>query len=44
MGVTLQPNDQIPSPVDRRWKYYKDNRTAVDWCGAYDINLNEYIF
>ena len=43
-GVTLQPSDQIPSPVDWGWKYSKDNRFAVDWCGTYDVNLNEYIF
>ena len=43
-GVTLQSSDQIPSPVDWGWKYFKDNRFAVDWYGTYDINLNEYIF
>ena len=43
-GVTLQPSDQIPSPVDWGWKYSKDKRFAVDWCGAYNVNLNEYIF
>ena len=42
--VTLQPSDKIPSPVDWGWKYSKGNRFAVDWCGAYDVNLNEYIF
>ena len=31
--VTLQPSDQIPSPVDWGWKYFKANRFAVDWCG-----------
>ena len=31
--VTLQPSDQIPSPVDWGWKYFKGNRFAVDWCG-----------
>ena len=34
-GVTLQPSDQIPSPVDWGWKYFKDNRFAVDWCGVH---------
>ena len=24
--------------------YSKYNRFTVDWCGAYDVNLNEYIF
>ena len=43
-GVTLEPSDQIPSPVDARWKYYKENRFAIDYCGAFDVNLNEYIF
>ena len=42
--VTLQPSDQIPSSVDWGWKYSKDRRFAVEWCGAYDINLNDYIF
>ena len=44
LGVALQPSDQIPSPVDCGWKYSKENRFAVDWCGTYDVNLNEYIF
>ena len=43
-GITLQPSDQIPSPVDWGWKYSKGNIFAVDWCGTYDVNLNEYIF
>ena len=43
-GVTLQPSDQIPSPVDWAWKYIKGKKIAVDWCGAYDVNLNDYIF
>ena len=43
-GVTLQPSGQIPSPFDWGWKYFKDNRFAVDWCRTYDVNLNEYIF
>ena len=43
-GMALEPSDQIPSPADWRWKYSKDNRFAVDWWGAYDVNLNEYIF
>ena len=42
--VTLQPSDQIPSPVDWGWKYFKGNRFAVDWCGVYHANLNDYIF
>ena len=42
-GVTLQPSDHIPSPVDWGWKYSKHNRFAVDWCGAY-VNLHEYRF
>ena len=29
-GATLQPSDQIPSPVDWGWKYSKDKRFAVD--------------
>ena len=36
-GVTLQPSDQIPSPFDWGWKYSKEDRFAVDWCGAYDL-------
>ena len=43
-GVTLQLSDQIPSPFDRGYKYSKDNRFAVVWCAAYNVNLNEYIF
>ena len=43
-AVTLQSSDKIPSPVDWGWKYSKGNRFAVDWCGAYDVNLNEYTF
>ena len=43
-GVTLQTSDKIPFAVDWGWKYSKDNRLAVGWCGAYDVNLNEYIF
>ena len=43
-GVTLQRSDQIPSSVDWGWKYSKDNRFGVDWCGVHDVNLNEYIF
>ena len=43
-GATLQPSDQIPSPVDWGWNYSKGNRFAVDWCRTYDVNLNEYIF
>ena len=42
-GVTSYPSDQIPSPVDWGWNYSKDNRFAVDWCKAYDVNLNGYI-
>ena len=42
--VTLQPSVQIPSLVDWEWKYSKDNMFAADWCRAYDVNLNEYIF
>ena len=30
--------------VDWRWKQSKDKRFTVDWFGAYDVNLNEYIF
>ena len=40
-GVTSYPSDQIPSPVDWGWNYSKDNRFAVDWCKAYDVNLND---
>ena len=43
-GVTLPPSDKIPSPVHWGWKYCKGNRFAVDWCGAYDVNLNENTF
>ena len=43
-GVTLQTSDQIPSPVDWEWKYSKSKEIVVDWCGAYDVNLNDYIF
>ena len=43
-GVTLQTSDQIPSPVDWEWKYSKGKEIALDWCGAYDVNLNDYIF
>ena len=43
-GVTLQTSDQISSPVDWEWKYSKGKEIAVDWCGAYDVNLNDYIF
>ena len=25
-------------------KVLQGNKFAVDWCGAYDVNLNEYIF
>ena len=42
--VTLQPSDQIPSPVDWKWKYSKDNRFVVDCCRAYGVNLNAYLF
>ena len=42
--VTLQSSDQIPSLVDCRWKYFKGKRIAVDWCGVYVANLNDYIF
>ena len=37
--MTLQPSDQITSPVDWRWMYSKDNMFSVDWCRAYDVNL-----
>ena len=40
-GVTSYPSDQIPSPVDWGWNYSKENRFAVDWCKAYDVNLND---
>ena len=43
-GVTLQPSNQIPSPVDWGWKYSKNDKFTVDWCGTYDVNLNDYIF
>ena len=43
-GVKLELSDQIPSPVDCGWKYSKGYRFAADWCGTYDVNLNEYIF
>ena len=43
-GATLQPSDQIPSPVHWGWNYSKDNRFAVDWCRTYDVNLmNTYL-
>ena len=44
-GVTWQPSDQNTiSFVDWGRAYSKDNRFAVDWCGAYNANLNDYKF
>ena len=43
-SVTLQPTDQIPSPIDWGWKYSKGKKTVVDCCGEDDANLNDYIF
>ena len=43
-GLTLQLSDQLSSLVDCRWKYFKGKRIAVDWCGVYVANLNDYIF
>ena len=43
-GVTLQPSDQIPSLVNWEWKYSQNNRFALDWCRAYNANLNDCKF
>ena len=43
LGLTLQPSDQIPSPLEWWCNYLKVKRIAVDWCEAYDVNLNDYI-
>ena len=42
-SVTLT-NEPLYICVDWGWKYFKDKKIAVDWCGAYDVNLSNCIF
>ena len=42
-GVTLQPTDQIPCQVDWGQKHFKGKKIAVDWHGAYDFGLNDFL-
>ena len=42
-SVTLT-NEPLYICVDWGWKYFKGKKIAVDWCGAYDVNLSNCIF
>ena len=44
MGHNIRTKWSNTIPGWLEMKVLQGNRFAVDWCGAYDVNLNEYIF
>ena len=38
-GASLQPSDQIPSPVDWGWNYFKGKQPTVDYKDSNQVIL-----